>query len=142
MTGHDRQWLLNRRNFEGRWCGTSHWYLRQPMQEGRPGRLDLEHPARVITDTCYEISFSDDDTGLWDGSGLLLAPGGRRQLPLTRAGYNQGGMCWQFPGAGGLSSLLVDPSQPRFGHEVNLFRRRSSGAPIQASRWPVVCRLR
>jgi hypothetical protein len=125
MTGHDRQWWLNRRNFEGRWCGTSHWYLRQPAEEGMAGRLDLEHPSRVITDTCYAISFSDDDTGLWDGSGLLLAPGGRRRLPLTRAGYNQGGMCWQFPGAGGQSSLAVDPSQPRFGHEVNLFRGRS-----------------
>jgi len=125
MTGHDRQWELNRRNFEGRWCGTSHWYLRQPAEEGVAGRLDLDHPSRVITDTCYAISFSDDDTGLWDGSGLLLAPGGRRRLPLTRAGYNQGGMCWQFPGAGGQSSLAVDPAQPRFGHEVNLFRGRS-----------------
>jgi hypothetical protein len=125
MTGHDHQWWLNRRNFEGRWCGTSHWYLRQDTEEDAVGRLDLDHPERVIIDTCYAISFSDDDTGLWDGSGLLLAPGGRRQLALTRAGYNQGGMCWQFPGAGGQSSLAVDPSQPRFGHEVNLFRSRS-----------------
>lgn len=105
MTGHDRQWLLNRRNFEGRWCGTSHWYLRQ------------EQPAA--------IRFSDADTGEWDGSGLLLAPGGRRRLPLSRATYNRGGMCWQFAGAGGQSSLAVDPAQPRFGHEVNLFHRRS-----------------
>ncbi len=125
MTGHDHQWLLNRRNFEGRWCGTSHWYLRQPAVQGAAGVLDLEQPSREISDTCYAISFSDADTGLWDGSGLLLAPGGRRQLPLTRASYNRGGQCWQFPGAGGQSSLAVDPAQPRFGHEVNLFSGRS-----------------
>ncbi|MEX1317687.1 MAG: hypothetical protein AB1Z22_11270 [Synechococcaceae cyanobacterium] len=144
MTGHDRQWLLNRRNFQGRWCGTSHWYLRPRDDGGVAGPLDLVHPSRTIPDTCYAISFSDADTGLWDGSGLLLAPGGRRRLPLSRSTYNRGGMCWQFPGAGGQSSLAVDPSQPRFGHELNLFHRRSRSmlvllyAPLgsgEAQRW-------
>ncbi len=125
MTGHDRQWWLNRRNFEGRWCGTSHWYLRPRDDDGVAGPLDLARPSRTIPDTCYAISFSDPDTGLWDGSGLLLAPGGRRRLPLSRATYNSGGLCWQFAGAGGQSSLAVDPAQPRFGHELNLFHRRS-----------------
>ncbi|MCP9927091.1 hypothetical protein KBY90_04300 [Cyanobium sp. CH-040] len=125
MTGHDRQWALNRRNFEGRWCGTSHWYLRPQDSAAGAAPLDLERPSRTIDDTCYAISFSDDDNGLWDGRGLLLAPGGQRRLPLSRATYNRGGLCWQFPGAGGQSSLAVDPAQPRFGHEVNLFHRRS-----------------
>ncbi len=125
MTGHDRQWALNRRNFEGRWCGPSHWYLRPQGGDGAAEPLDLALPSRTIPDTCYAISFSDSDTGLWDGRGLLLAPGGRRQLPLSRATYNRGGMCWQFAGAGGQSSLVVDPSQPRFGHELNLFHGRS-----------------
>jgi hypothetical protein len=122
MNGHDHQWRLNRHNFEGRWCGTSHWYLRG---EGPGGLLDLHHPSRTIASTTYAITFSDADTGLWDGSGLLFAPEGRRQLPLTRKGYNQGGQCWQFIGAGGQSSLRVDPAQPRFGHEINLFHGRS-----------------
>ena len=122
MNGRDRQWSLNRHNFEGRWCGTSQWHLRG---EGPAGQLDLHHPSRTIEGTTYAISFSDADTGLWDGSGLLFAPGGRRQLPLTRQGYNQGGQCWQFSGAGGQSSLRVDPAQPRFGHEINLFHGRS-----------------
>lgn len=125
MTGHDHQWLLNRLNFEGRWCGTSHWYLRPRDDDGVAGPLDLACPSRTIADTCYAISFSDLDTGLWDGSGLLLAPGGSRRLPLSRSTYNRSGMCWQFPGAGGQSSLAVDPSQPRFGHELNVFHRRS-----------------
>ena len=120
MTGADRQWQLNRRNFEGRWCGASHWFLR----EG-DGPLDLSRPSRVIEDTCYAIRFFDDDHGEWDGSGLLFAPGGRRRLPLSRDSYNRGGMCWQFEGAGGQSSLVIDPEQPRWGHEINLFSGRS-----------------
>ncbi|MCP9886877.1 hypothetical protein KBY96_02865 [Cyanobium sp. ATX 6A2] len=144
MTGHDRQWELNRRNFQGRWCGTSHWYRRPREGDAAAGPLDLAHPSRTITDTTYAISFSDADTGLWDGSGLLLAPGGRRRLPLSRSTYNRGGMCWQFAGAGGQSSLALDPAQPRFGHELNLFHRRSRSmlvllyAPVgsgEALRW-------
>ena len=114
-SGHDRQWELNRRNFAGRWCGTSQWFLRD-AQAG----LDLHTPSRVIEGTCYAISFSDADSGLWEGSGLLFAPDGRRRLPLSRSGYNSSGQCWQFAGAGGQSSLVVDPGQSRFGHEVNL----------------------
>jgi hypothetical protein len=116
-SGHHRQWELNRRNFEGRWCGSSQWFLRDAR-----GLLDLEQPSRVINDTCYAIDFSDADTGVWDGTGLLFAPDGRRRLPLSRAGYNSTGQCWQFAGAGGQSSLAVDPAQSRFGHELNLFR--------------------
>ncbi|MEB3307376.1 MAG: hypothetical protein VKK98_04395 [Cyanobacteriota bacterium] len=119
-SGHDRQWELNRRNFQGRWCGSSQWFLR----DGH-GVLDLEQPSRVIDDTCYAIDFSDADTGVWDGSGLLFAPEGRRRLPLSRAGYNSTGQCWQFTGAGGQSSLAVDPQQSRFGHELNLFAQGS-----------------
>ena len=115
-SGHDRQGELNRRNFEGRWCGTSQWFLRDAR-----GQLDLEQPSRVIEGTCYAIDFSDADTGVWDGAGLLFAPDGRRRLPLSRAGYNSTGQCWQFAGAGGQSSLAVDPAQSRFGHELNLF---------------------
>ncbi len=120
MTGHDRQWELNRLNFEGRWCGPSHWYERRAS-----GALDLSGPSTSVADTCYSIRFSDADTGLWDGRGLRFAPEGRRQLPLSRASYNRGGQCWQFRGAAGQSSLAVDPRQPRFGHEVNLFRGRA-----------------
>jgi hypothetical protein len=121
-SGHDRQWELNRRNFQGRWCGASQWFLRDGQ-----GVLDLERPSRAIADTCYSIHFSDADTGTWDGSGLLFAPDGRRQLSLSRAGYNSGGQCWQFGGAGGQSSLAVDPEQGRFGHEVNLFYEGPQG---------------
>lgn len=121
VTGADRQWRLNRQNFDGCWSGTSQWFLRDPTT----GVLDLQCPARTIPDTCYTIDFSDADTGTWDGRGLLFAPDGRRRLPLSRATYNSGGSCWQFDGAGGQSSLAVDPAQPRFGHEVNLFSGRS-----------------
>ena len=113
-----RQWELNRLNFEGRWQGRSHWYLRS-------GALDWRSPSRVIDDTCYDIQFSDPDHGSWDGRGLLFAPEGRRRLALSRTGYNSGGNCWQFSGAGGQSSRRVDPTAERFGHEVNVFAGRA-----------------
>jgi hypothetical protein len=127
MTGADRQWQLNRRNFEGCWQGTSHWYLRgePPRGERAGGELDLAQPSRVIENTRYAIHFSDADSGVWDGSGMLFAPGGKRRLELSRATYNLGGSCWQFRGAGGQSSLRVEAEAPRFGHEINLFHGRS-----------------
>ena len=120
MSGQDRQWELNRLNFEGRWCGISRWYGRDAE-----GRLDLERAAVEIPDTCYAISFSDADTGLWEGSGLRFAPEGHRRLPLSRTSYNQGGHCWQFRGTAGQSSLAVEASQRRFGHELNFFHGRA-----------------
>ena len=110
------QWTLNRRNFAGHWQGCGSWFERDGS-----GRLDLQHPTRRIDPTTYAISFSDDDHGVWDGSGLAFAPRGQATYPISRATYNAGGGCWQFPGAGGQSSLGLDPDRPRFGHEINLF---------------------
>ena len=114
------QWTLNRSNFEGRWQGRGVWFTRTA-----DGVLDLEQPMRVMDPTTYAISFGDPDTGTWDGSGLFFAPGGQATYPISRETYNAGGGCWQFPGAGGQSSLHLDPEQGRFGHEINLFRGRS-----------------
>ena len=114
------QWERNRLNFEGVWHGRSQWYVRQ---EG--GELRLDQPSTVVENTRYAISFDDADTGLWDGTGLFLAPGGAAQYPLSRSTYNASGACWQLEGAGGQSSLQVPTDQPRFGHEINLFHGRS-----------------
>ena len=114
------QWILNRRNFEGHWQGCGHWFERDDSDQ-----LDLQVPSRSINPTTYKISFSDEDHGEWDGSGLAFAPGGRATYPISRATYNGGGGCWQFPGAGGQSSLGLNPDRPRFGHEINLFCGRS-----------------
>ena len=114
------QWTLNRRNFAGHWQGCGHWFERDGAD-----RLDLQHPSRRIDPTTYVISFSNDDYGVWDGSGLAFAPGGLATYPISRATYNAGGVCWQFPGAGGQSSLGLDPDRSRFGHEINLFCGRS-----------------
>ena len=114
------QWERNRLNFEGVWQGKSQWYVRQD-----DGELSLDQPTTVVDDTRYAISFEDADTGLWDGTGLFLAPGGAAQYPLSRSTYNGSGACWQFEAAGGQSSLEVPANLPRFGHEINLFHGRS-----------------
>ena len=114
------QWTLNRLNFQGCWQGRGAWFGRDADD-----RLDLASPIRVMDPTTYDISFSDPDTGVWDGSGLFFAPGGQARYDISRSSYNTGGGCWQFQGAGGQSSLTPDPDRRRFGHEINLFHGRS-----------------
>ena len=114
------QWERNRLNFEGVWQGRSQWYVRRD-----DGELDLRQPTTVVENTRYAISFEDAETGLWDGTGLFLAPGGAAQYPLSRSTYNSSGACWQFEAAGGQSSLEVPTDLPRFGHEINVFCGRS-----------------
>ena len=114
------QWVLNRLNFQGCWQGRGRWFGRDSQD-----RLDLASPVRVMDPTTYDISFSDPDTGVWDGSGLFFAQGGKARYEISRSTYNTGGGCWQFQGAGGQSSLVPDPDRRRFGHEINLFHDRS-----------------
>ena len=40
----------------------------------------LNVPAEERKDVSYTISFSDADTGIWDGKGLRFAPGGAMKL--------------------------------------------------------------
>jgi hypothetical protein len=133
------QWTLNRRNFAGHWQGCGHWFERDGCD-----RLDFQVPSRRIDPTTYVISFTDDDHGVWDGSGLAFVPGGQATYPISRATYNAGGGCWQFPGAGGQSSLGLDPDRPRFGHEINLFCGRSRSMLVLLwepldGRWRLQC---
>ena len=114
------QWALNRLNFQGCWQGRGTWFGRDSED-----RLDFESPVRVMDPTTYDISFSDPETGVWDGSGLFFAPGGHARYDISRSSYNTGGGCWQFQGAGGQSSLVPDSDRRRFGHEINLFHDRS-----------------
>ena len=114
------QWELNWLNFQGCWQGRGTWFGRDSED-----RLDLESPVRVMDPTTYDISFSDPDTGVWDGSGLFFAPGGQARYDISRSTYNTGGGCWQFQGAGGQSSLAPGLDRRRFGHEINLFYGRS-----------------
>lgn len=82
----------------------------------------------------YTISFSDEDTGIWDGKGLRFAPGGAMKLDLSRLGYNggpgAGGNCIQFPGLGGQSAIVMNPTAeeipPKCGHEINFFAQPES----------------
>ena len=43
----------------------------------------LNVPAEERKDVSYTISFSDADTGIWDGKGLRFAPGGAMKLVHT-----------------------------------------------------------
>ena len=120
VTDMTDQWTLNRLNFQGCWQGRGAWFGRDSK-----GRLDLASPVRVMDPTTYDISFSDPDTGVWDGSGLFFASNGQARYDISRNTYNTGGGCWQFKGAGGQSSLVPDPDRRRFGHEINLFHGRT-----------------
>ncbi|MCP9845985.1 hypothetical protein KBY86_03620 [Synechococcus sp. Lug-A] len=117
--GQKRQWELNRANFDGHWQGPTRWYLRQPSG------FDFQRPSLDIPQSTYAIAFSDADHGTWHGTGLRFAPGNERILPLSRNTYNSSGSCWQFPGAGGQSSLTMTGDVARCGHEINLFSGRS-----------------
>ena len=95
--------------------------------------LWLHVPAEEKKDVSYTISFSDADTGIWDGKGLRFAPGGKMKLNLSRETYNggpgSGGSCAQFEGLGLQSAIIMDPTvpdlPPKCGHEINFFHRRS-----------------
>jgi len=130
---HNRQWELNMKNFRASWECDMNWYTRSSDATTTNQDLWLHIPSEERKDVSYAISFSDEDTGIWDGKGLLFAPNGQMKLDLSRAGYNggpgSGGNCLQFPGLGGQSAPVMNPTaadiSPKCGHEINFFYGRS-----------------
>lgn len=128
-TGADRQWDLMRANFDGDWQGVTTWYGRDSTG------VDLIRGESDPAGSMYTIRFSDANTGFWHGTGLRFASGGERKFPLYRHSYNLGNSCWQFPGTAGQSSLEMDGSTSRAGHEVNFFTSRSRSMLIALYQW-------
>jgi len=118
-TGADRQWDLMRASFDGDWQGVTAWYGRDSTG------MNLTRAESDPAGSMYTIRFSDAKTGLWHGTGLRSAPGGERKFPLYRHSYNLSNNCWHFPHTAGQSSLEMDGSLSRAGHEVNFFTSRS-----------------
>lgn len=118
-TGSDRQWDLMRASFDGDWQGVTTWYGRDSTG------MDLTRGESDPAGSIYAIRFTDANTGLWHGTGLRFAPGGERKFPLFRHSYNLSNNCWHFPHTAGQSSLEMDGSVGRAGHEVNFFTCRS-----------------
>jgi hypothetical protein len=118
-TGADRQWDLMRASFDGDWQGVTTWYGRDSTG------MNLTRGESDPAGSLYAIRFSDDNTGLWHGTGLRFAAGGERKFPLFRHSYNLSNNCWHFPNTAGQSSLEMDGSVGRAGHEVNFFTCRS-----------------
>ena len=133
----DRQWELTKENFRGKWCGPSYWYIRQGQD------LDLSQPSWQTKDTCYEITFSDSETGQWKGTGLRFT-NETLILPLSRSGFNPEQQTFLFPstnglgGIGGQTTRLLSRSEPRsrYAYEINFFnqRTRSMIIPIYTRR--------
>lgn len=119
-SGVDRQWDLMRASFDGDWQGVTTWYNRDQR-----GGFDLQAGESDPAGSLYSIRFSDPDSGVWHGTGLRFAPGGVRRIPLARHSYNLDNHCWHFPHTAGQSSLEMDGSSARAGHEVNFFTARS-----------------
>ena len=118
-TGADHQWDLMRASFDGDWQGVTSWYGRDSTG------MNLTRGDSDPAGSIYAIRFSDANTGLWHGTGLRFAPGGERRFPLFRHSYNLSNNCWHFPDTAGQSSLEMDGSAGRAGHEVNFFNGRS-----------------
>ena len=118
-TGADRQWDLMRASFDGDWQGVTSWYGRDSTG------MNLTQGESDPAGSIYAIRFSDASTGLWHGTGLRFASGGERKFPLFRHSYNLSNNCWHFPDTAGQSSLEMDGSAFRAGHEVNFFTCRS-----------------
>jgi hypothetical protein len=87
--------------------------------------MDLTRGESDPAGSMHAIRFSDANTGLWHGTGLRFASGGERKFPLYRHSYNLSNNCWHFPNTAGQSSLEMDGSVGRAGHEVNFFSSRS-----------------
>ena len=117
--GAARQWDLMRASFDGDWQGVTTWYGRESTG------MDLTHGESDPAGSMYAIRFSDPNTGLWHGTGLRFASNGERKFPLYRHSYNLSNNCWHFPDTAGQSSLEMDGSAGRAGHEVNFFSSRS-----------------
>ena len=87
---HNRQWELNKQNFRAQWECDMNWYMRSSDATTSNQDLWTQFPVEVKKDVSYTISFSDSDTGIWDGKNLRFAPGGAMKLNLSRLGYNGG----------------------------------------------------
>jgi hypothetical protein len=81
--------------------------------------MDLIHGESDPAGSIYAICFSDTDTADLHGTGLRFASNGGRKFPLYRNNYNLSNNCWYFPDTVGQSSLEMDGSAGRVGHEVN-----------------------
>jgi hypothetical protein len=126
-TDPDPQWDLMRASFAGDWQGVTTWYGRDSTGMDQ-ARGDSDPPGSMNA-----IRFTDADTGLWHGTGFRFALGGERKFPLNRHSYNLSNNCWHFPGTAGQSSLEMDGSVGRTGHEVNFFTSRSRSTMIALS---------
>jgi len=113
---HDRQYELNRRNFEGRWCSPQRWF--SVPEGGEAGAIDFEAP-QVTGESVYDISWQDEDHFTWHGTGLRFAPGGEKILHVTRESYNGQGTACQFDGWGAQTSL--NTRDARLAVEANFF---------------------
>jgi hypothetical protein len=122
-TSKNAQWDLFVKNYAGNWVGTTTWYDR----DDSGNRINLDRAAEAI-ESRYNISFLDPDNGIWEGSGLRYS-NGTRTLPLSRATYNAQGSVWQFPGVGGLGSLVADENTNKSMQEVYFFHE-NNGAMI------------
>ncbi|CAK6691153.1 hypothetical protein VB734_06855 [Synechococcus sp. BA-124 BA4] len=127
--GAEHQWDLMRASFDGDWQGVTTWYGRESAG------MDLTRGQSDPAGSMYAISFSDANTGLWHGTGLRFASNGERKFPLQKHNYNLSNNCWHFQDTAGQSSLEMDGSAGRAGHEINFFTSRSRSMIIALYQW-------
>jgi len=147
--GGQTQWALMRETFRGKWTGSTTWFGK--VDKTSAGPIDWATPEIFMPESVYHISFSDDLTGEWRGSGL------RSQLPstdtekvLVMTGPMTSKTTCLFPGGlGGQYSLEFSVADAKPGevtsrrdvahhpaNEVNIFDDRARSMLISLYRAP------
>ena len=135
---HDRQFDLMKTNFSGKWLGDTTWYKRKDdnaetdrmltLQEFKdflmgPDSVFTTKPTQVIKGSQYYIYMTDNDNGIWHGTGLRFATNGEKKIGICRTMSNSSGKSFQFPGMG--SQVSSSTGESIFAWEANFFHERT-----------------
>ena len=110
------QWSLFEKSFNGKWC-SPHTYVYDSNKQ----LIDL------LPTTKYELTFYQNKTCLWNGTGLRYTPN-NKLLFYNESTLNNHGMVFLFPGCGGNSYRHFDINKKEgslLPIEVNFFNNNT-----------------
>ncbi|KAJ1472253.1 hypothetical protein T484DRAFT_3444967 [Baffinella frigidus] len=132
--GGKTQWTLMRESFRGKWTGPTTWFGKVDPASAVP--IDWANPKIVLPKSVYDISFSDDLSGEWRGSGLRFT---NKEVVFPLTGPGSAKTTCMFPGGLGMQSSLEYAVAGGKGHpanEVNFFDDRARSMIISLYKTP------